>query len=114
LITTIFLDNPTGNGRIITQNNEFLRITEEKDATDDEKKIKQVNVGIYICDIEILIGLISKITNDNKQNEYYLTDIVKIYKSMYIDQIGMFSLPNEKSREITNVNTKGDLIRIDN
>lgn len=53
-------------------------IVEEKDATDEQKKIKEINSGIYVFDIEELLFALKNINNNNAQGEYYLTDVIKI------------------------------------
>jgi bifunctional UDP-N-acetylglucosamine pyrophosphorylase/glucosamine-1-phosphate N-acetyltransferase len=73
---------PTGYGRIIRDDSdELLRIVEEKDATDDEKFIFEINSGVYAFDGEKLAASISKLTNNNAQGELYLTDVIGILKS---------------------------------
>jgi bifunctional UDP-N-acetylglucosamine pyrophosphorylase / glucosamine-1-phosphate N-acetyltransferase len=73
---------PTGYGRIIRDDsNELLRIVEEKDATDDEKFIYEINSGVYAFDGEKLAASIGKLTTANAQGELYLTDVIGILKS---------------------------------
>ena len=73
---------PTGYGRIIRDDsNELLRIVEEKDATEDEKFIFEINSGVYAFDGEKLVASIGKLTNANAQGELYLTDVIGILKS---------------------------------
>lgn len=73
--------NPTGYGRIITDDSgQLLCIREEADATEIEKKIDIVNTGIYCFDIDCLSDNIQMIIPDNNQAEYYLTDVVEITK----------------------------------
>ena len=73
---------PTGYGRIIRDDSdELLRIVEEKDATDDEKFIYEINSGVYAFDGEKLAASIGKLTTANAQVELYLTDIIGILKS---------------------------------
>jgi len=73
---------PTGYGRIIRDDSdELLRIVEEKDATDDEKFIFEINSGVYAFDGEKLAASIGKLTNANAQGELYLTDVIGILKS---------------------------------
>lgn len=74
LISTIFPD-PTGYGRIVRNaSNEFVKITEHKDADETIKSIKEVNSGIGIFDAKALKKALSALRNDNSQGEYYLTD----------------------------------------
>ena len=70
-------DNPEGYGRVVrSPTGCVLKITEEKDANDSEKKIKEVNSGVYLCSSAELKKRIGKINSNNAQNEFYLTDIV--------------------------------------
>lgn len=74
--------DPTGYGRIIRDaNDELLRIVEEKDASDDEKFIFEINSGVYAFDGEKLSASIGKLTNSNAQGELYLTDVIGILKT---------------------------------
>lgn len=74
-------ENPTGYGRVISNNNgEFIRIVEEKDATDDEKEIKLINAGVCLIKGNILFQYVEKIKSNNAQKEYYLPDILNLMK----------------------------------
>jgi bifunctional UDP-N-acetylglucosamine pyrophosphorylase/glucosamine-1-phosphate N-acetyltransferase len=79
-LVSTFVHEPEGYGRIIVRNEQLEAIVEEKDATEKEKQINQINTGIYIVDNKMLFEGLKKISNQNTQNEYYLTDIVKIFK----------------------------------
>ncbi|AGF85584.1 uridyltransferase [Moumouvirus goulette] len=115
LITSIHLSDPINNGRIIVDNyGEFSEIIEEKDCNNEQKKINLVNCGIYICSSKVLLTFIPKINNNNSQNEYYLTDLVKIYKQDKNNKIDLFILPKNKEIEIYNINTKQQLEYIEN
>lgn len=105
LITSIELDRPSGSGRIIKEDGYFKEIIEEKDCTDEQKKIKQVNCGIYVCQSEVLKKCVPKIECNNVQKEYYLTDLVKLYNG----RIGLHLLNKEKEIEIYNINTREQL-----
>ena len=75
-------DNPTGYGRIIRGDDGLLnRIVEEKDASEDEKYIFEINSGIYLFDASALNSAISKLKKDNSQGELYLTDVIEIIRS---------------------------------
>ncbi len=72
-------DNPTGYGRIVSDEiGRIIKIVEEQDATKEEKQIKKVNMGIYIINYKVLKDNIYKLKNNNKQQEYYLTDLIDI------------------------------------
>ena len=73
------LKDPTGYGRIITnEQNLAIRIIEQKDASEDERKIQEVFTGILLIDGSLLKSSLNKINNQNAANEYYLTDLVEI------------------------------------
>jgi UDP-N-acetylglucosamine diphosphorylase/glucosamine-1-phosphate N-acetyltransferase len=75
LLTTMS-GNPSGYGRIVrNEKGNFQKIVEDKDANEEEKKIKEVNPAIYIVNSKILFDALRKITPENSQKEYYLTDI---------------------------------------
>ena len=70
---------PHSYGRIVkNKKGNVLKIVEHKDATEDEKKIGEINTGIYCVDTKFLFHALGKVTNNNQQREYYLTDIVEI------------------------------------
>jgi bifunctional UDP-N-acetylglucosamine pyrophosphorylase/glucosamine-1-phosphate N-acetyltransferase len=76
-ILTAILGTPHGYGRVIRENNNtFDCIIEEKDCNDEQRKIKEINAGIYIFKSKELFPALNKIRNDNKQNEYYLPDVI--------------------------------------
>ncbi len=105
-------DNPYGYGRIIRNNNgNFIRITEEKDANEQEKSIKEINSGIYLINSKLLFDSLKKISNNNSQNEYYLTDVIDIlYKQNHI--VKAFSIAD--FNEIQGVNQLTDLENLQN
>jgi len=73
------VDDPSGYGRLITDSKEqLLSIREEADASDSEKQIRVINTGIYCFERQFLESAISRITPDNNQAEYYLTDLIEI------------------------------------
>ncbi|RIY33817.1 UDP-N-acetylglucosamine diphosphorylase/glucosamine-1-phosphate N-acetyltransferase [Psittacicella gerlachiana] len=78
LMTTI-LDNPFGYGRVVRDHNSNITsIVEEKDATAEQRLIKEVYPGILVISAKNLQNLLAKVDNNNAQNEYYLTDIIKL------------------------------------
>jgi UDP-N-acetylglucosamine diphosphorylase/glucosamine-1-phosphate N-acetyltransferase len=79
-LLTAELENPFGYGRIIRNKDGFVeRIIEEKDASDEEKRIKEINVGLYVFKSPDLFYALKEIKPDNKQGEYYLPDVIKIF-----------------------------------
>ena len=78
-VMTAVLDNPGSYGRVITgQDGDVLKIVEARDATDQEKKVREINTGIYCADSRFLFEAVAQIKNDNSQKEYYLTEIIEI------------------------------------
>ncbi len=80
VLMSAVVKNPANYGRIITKDGIFERIVEEKDADSKQKLINEVNVGTYIIDGALLRDCISKISNNNAQNEYYITDVFAMAK----------------------------------
>lgn len=103
-ILTALIDNPSGYGRIIRDDKGMAQsIIEDKDATESQKSINEINSGIYFFDAKVLKDSLSNLNNNNAQNEYYLTDIIKIIKdSDYA--IGAYTI--EDTDEIMGVNNR--------
>ncbi len=80
-VITASIDNPTGYGRILRTENGISAIVEEKDASDEQRKITEVNSGAYWFDTEKLLEALGKLQPNNSQGEYYLTDTVGILLS---------------------------------
>lgn len=78
-VLSAIVDNPHGYGRIVRdESKHFVKIVEQKDATDEEKRIGEINGGMYVFEAKLLKYALGKITNNNQQNEYYLTDTIEI------------------------------------
>jgi UDP-N-acetylglucosamine diphosphorylase/glucosamine-1-phosphate N-acetyltransferase len=110
-VLTASLENPTGYGRVIRDaTDRIVKIVEEKDATDTEKMVREINSGIYIFDSIALFNDLPKVGNNNKQGEYYLPDVLK----MQIDA-GQTVVPllTENYRETLGVNTVEQLREVE-
>jgi bifunctional UDP-N-acetylglucosamine pyrophosphorylase / glucosamine-1-phosphate N-acetyltransferase len=107
-ILTTVIDNPTGYGRIISNNGSFLKIVEQKDASIAEKAINVVNTGIYCISYSYLENELFSISNINASNEYYLTDLFGILKN---DRKVVTLTPHVPtlSYELFNINTSEQL-----
>jgi UDP-N-acetylglucosamine diphosphorylase/glucosamine-1-phosphate N-acetyltransferase len=106
-LLAVALENPTGYGRVVVNNQrELTRIVEEADATADEKAISIVNSGIYCVSKDFLRSSLQQIRPDNVQGEFYLTDIIQVGHAMG-KHIGVFVGPN--SEEVSGVNSIADL-----
>ncbi len=78
-VLTALLEDPSGYGRIVKdERNNVRKIVEERDADDNEKKIKEINTGIYCAQSRFLFEAVEQIDDNNVQKEYYLTDIIEI------------------------------------
>ena len=75
-LLTVILDNPTGYGRILREQGQVVGIVEQKDATPEQQEIREINTGILLANGSDLKRWLSKLTNDNAQGEYYITDII--------------------------------------
>ncbi|CED99923.1 MULTISPECIES: bifunctional UDP-N-acetylglucosamine diphosphorylase/glucosamine-1-phosphate N-acetyltransferase GlmU [Bacillaceae] len=80
-ILTAVAEDPTGYGRVIRNEQGYVeKIVEHKDASDEEKAVKEINAGTYCFDNASLFHALQKVTNNNAQNEYYLPDVIGILK----------------------------------
>lgn len=106
-ILTMTVEDPTGLGRIKrNQDGQITAIVEQKDANPEELAIHEINSGIYCIDNQILHKYIPKIQNNNAQNEYYLTDLIKLAVA---DGIEIDSIQPQFSFEIAGVNDRTQL-----
>lgn len=107
---TMDLENPFGLGRIIRKNNRVIAIVEEKDATDAQKEIKEINSGVYCICNKILHKYLNNLNNNNAQGEYYLTDIVKMAVD---DGIDIDTVSPAFEFEIEGVNDRMQLAKLE-
>lgn len=109
-ILTAILDNPFGYGRIIRSKTDdsVLKIVEEKDATTEEKLVKEINTGTYVFNTSKMFESLHSIGNDNSQKEYYLTDVIKILRSKN-EKVSALALQNPL--ESHGINSPDDLLR---
>ncbi len=104
-MSVIRLENPTGYGRVVIEDDSVKEIVEEKDCNLEQKDIKSVNAGVYCVKSELLSRYIPKIDNNNSQKEYYLTDIIK----MAVDEEKIVNPIFVEEEEFKGVNSKLDL-----
>ncbi len=81
VMSVIKMDDSSGYGRVVIENDVVKKIVEEKDASEKEKEIKTVNAGIYLFANDMLGKYLPKLRNDNAQEEYYITDVVEFAKN---------------------------------
>ena len=106
-LLTITLDDPTGYGRIVRgADGAVLRIVEQKDADEPTRAIREINTGILAAPSGLLTGWLGRLTNDNAQGEYYLTDII----GMAVDQgIPIVTCSPTQPWEVMGVNSREQL-----
>ena len=109
-VMTFIKDNPYGYGRIERRQGKIHAIIEEKDSTEEQRKITEINTGIMAVNTKYLISWLGKLNNENSQNEYYLTDIVKLAVK---DGIIISSHTAKNELSITGVNSKKELAFIE-
>ena len=107
---TLNVANPFGLGRIIRQDGKVVAIVEQKDATDAQKTITEINSGIYCVDNALLHKYLPILSNDNAQGEYYLTDIVKLAVA---DGVTIATIAPEHEFEIEGVNDRIQLAALE-
>ena len=103
-VTTSVLADPTGYGRIVRADarrelGRVLRIVEQKDATDAERAITEVNVGMYAFRRDLLGPALRHLSPDNAQGEYYLTDVIGVLAGMG-HRVGCFEAPPEETQGV--------------
>lgn len=108
---TLTVDEPFGLGRIKRNANGAIEaIVEQKDASSDEQQISEINSGIYCVDNALLHKYLPELSNDNAQQEYYLTDIVKMAVA---DGITIAAIEPEHAFEIEGVNNRQQLASLE-
>ncbi len=105
VMSVIKLNNPDGYGRVIIDGDEVVKIVEQKDANEDELKTKTVNAGVYLFKSHIFKNYLTKLSNDNAQKEYYITDLVEMAKKDGLKISPLFV----KEENFKGVNSKKDL-----
>lgn len=81
-VLTARVADPTGLGRIVRdRQGRVRRIVEHRDATDDERAVDEVNTSVYCCKLDLLAPALRRLSPDNSQGEYYLTDVVEVLAS---------------------------------
>jgi bifunctional UDP-N-acetylglucosamine pyrophosphorylase/glucosamine-1-phosphate N-acetyltransferase len=105
-VLTARVDRPNGYGRIVRRNGRIDGIVEHKDATADERRIDEINSGVYAFDLAPLFDALRQIGSANAQGEYYLPDLVKIYRDR---GLAVETVTVEDSREILGVNSRREL-----
>ncbi len=103
-------DRPLPFGRVVRENGKVTAIVEDKDCTPEQKKITELNVGLYIFNADLLRSALARITNNNAQHEYYLTDVPAL---MLADGAKFDAYVTEDETEMLGVNTFEDLALVE-
>lgn len=113
-VLTAKVENPHGYGRIIyDKDGDFTAIIEEKDCSEKQRKIDIINGGIYYMHGFILTQYIPMIVNNNAQNEFYLTDIVKTVKTKSWNVVDTVLIDESETQYISGVNTQEQLAELE-
>ena len=106
-ILTVKLSDPAGYGRIVRdEEGLFDEIIEQKDASDEQRQINEINSGIYCFDTQKLFDALSNVENNNAQGEYYLTDVPRILRDADED-VSLYH--HNDSREVSGINNRIEL-----
>ena len=109
-ILTVEQANPSGLGRIVRENGNIVRIVEEKDASEEERAIREINSGIMVIPTSRLKNWLESLSNNNAQGEYYLTDIVA---KAVAEGVPVVSAQPSAEWEVAGVNSKVQLAELE-
>ena len=108
-VLTAMVADPAGYGRIERRDGEISAIIEHKDASPEQRQIREINSGIYAFDLQPLFGSLKQIGSANAQGEYYLPDLVRIYRDRGLT---VETVTLDDPREIFGVNSRKELAQI--
>jgi len=108
-VVTALVERPYGYGRIVRVDGQIARIVEERDASPVERQIREINSGIYAFDLAPLFDALRGIASQNSQGEFYLTDLVGIYRRR---KLPVETLVVERPEEIRGINSRTELAEV--
>jgi bifunctional UDP-N-acetylglucosamine pyrophosphorylase/glucosamine-1-phosphate N-acetyltransferase len=108
-VLTAEIDRPYGYGRIVRKDGKIVRIVEERDASRPQRAIKEINSGIYVFAVEPLLDALEQIGSDNAQGEYYLPDLIGIYRKRR-KVVTTYIIQN--ASEIRGINSRSELAEV--
>ena len=108
-VVTAIVERPYGYGRIVRTKGRIARIVEERDASADVRQIHEINGGIYAFDLPPLFDALRGIASQNAQGEYYLTDLVAIYRRR---KLPVETLVVDSPQEIRGINSRTELAEV--
>ena len=108
-VMTANVDRPYGYGRIVRTDGRIARIVEERDASPTERQIREINSGIYAFDLAPLFDALRGIASQNAQGEFYLPDLIAIYRRR---KLPVETFANERPHEIRGINSRTELAEV--
>ncbi len=108
-VVTAEVERPYGYGRIVRQDGEIARIVEERDASPAERQIREINAGIYAFDLAGLFDALRTIASQNAQGEFYLTDLIAVYRR---GRRTVETLKVRDPQEVRGVNSRTELAEV--
>jgi bifunctional UDP-N-acetylglucosamine pyrophosphorylase / glucosamine-1-phosphate N-acetyltransferase len=108
-VATATVERPYGYGRVVRTGGRIVRIVEERDASPAERQIREINSGIYAFDLAPLFEALRGIASQNAQGEFYLTDLVGIYRRR---KLPVETLPVTNADEIRGINSRTELAEV--
>ncbi|MGH9331503.1 MAG: bifunctional UDP-N-acetylglucosamine diphosphorylase/glucosamine-1-phosphate N-acetyltransferase GlmU [Vicinamibacterales bacterium] len=108
-LLTAVVDDPFGYGRIVKSGGLVERVVEERDASAEQRRIREINGGVYAFDLGSLFGALRSIVPENAQGEYYLTDLVAVYGRR---GLAVETLVVEDPRELRGINSRAELAEV--
>jgi len=108
-VVTAIVDRPYGYGRIVRTKGRIARIVEERDASPELRQIREINGGIYAFDLAPLFDALRGIASQNAQGEYYLTDLIAIYRRR---KLPVETLVVDNPQEIRGINSRTELAEV--
>lgn len=108
-VVTAVVERPYGYGRIVRASGQMARIVEERDASPAQRKIKEINSGIYAFDLAPLFGALQTIASHNAQGEFYLTDLIAVYRRR---KLPLETLVVDQAHEIRGINSRTELAEV--
>src|SRR5688572_12856248 len=108
-VVTATVERPYGYGRVVRTGGRIVRIVEERDASSAERQIREINSGIYAFDLEPLFDALRGVASQNAQGEYYLTDLVGIYRRR---KLPVETIVVAHADEIRGINSRTELAEV--
>lgn len=105
-VLTAIVDQPYGYGRIVRVKGRVSRIVEERDASPAQRKLREINSGVYVFSLAPLFGSLRGLATGNAQGEYYLTDLISTYRRR---RLGVETVVLDDPNEIRGINSRSEL-----